>query len=264
MRRALTALSFAAACVAAPSAARAQEPSDPWEGLNRDLFAAHEVVDQAVVEPIARGYRALTPRPLREGVKNFLRNLRGPVIFTNDVLQGEVERAGVTAARFGVNTTLGLAGVLDPATSMGLERHDEDFGQTLGAWGVGAGPYIFVPLLGPTNLRDGAGRIVDSALDPLRWATFDEAGEARIGRTILTGVAAREAVLDSVDDLRANSLDPYVSLRTSYGLLRESAIQNGPTDVQELPEFEDVSYEMDMETPLAMQTASLAATGDAQ
>lgn len=265
MRRALTALGFAAACVVAPSTAHAQESGDPWEGLNRGLFAAHEVVDQAVLEPVSRGYRALTPRPLREGVKNFLRNLRGPVIFTNDVLQGEVGRAGVTAARFGVNTTLGLAGVLDPASSMGLERHDEDFGQTLGVWGVSSGPYIFVPLLGPTNLRDGAGRIVDVALDPLTWASFDEAGEARIGRTILTGVAAREAVLDSVDDLRANSLDPYVSLRTSYGLLRESAIQNGPADVQELPEFEDVSYELEMETPPpppATQAVLFAATGD--
>lgn len=240
MRGLLSVLGFAA-CLAAPAAAAAQETQgDPWEGLNRNLFAVHESVDQAVLEPVARGYRAITPRPLRHGVSNFLRNLRAPVIFANDVLQGEVGRAATTAARFGVNTTVGIAGVFDPATSMGLERHNEDFGQTLAVWGVDSGPYIFVPLLGPTNVRDSAGRIVDIAFDPLIWADFDEVDELRIGRTVLGGVAARESVLETVDDIRRDSADPYVTIRSSYGLLRESAIQNGPGDVQDLPEFEEI------------------------
>jgi phospholipid-binding lipoprotein MlaA len=240
MRGVLSALGFAA-CLVTPSLAAAQEaPSDPWEGFNRDLFAVHEAVDQAVLEPVARGYRAITPSPLRQGVLNFLRNLRSPVIFANDVLQGEFGRAGTTAARFGVNTTIGVAGLFDPATSMGLDRHDEDFGQTLAVWGVDAGPYIFVPLLGPTTVRDGAGRIVDIVFDPLTWAEFDSADEVRAGRTVLAGIAARELVLDTVDDIRRDSVDPYVTIRTSYGLLRESAIQNGPTDVQDLPEFDEI------------------------
>lgn len=254
MRRVLTALSFAVASVAAPSAARAQEAvADPWEGFNRDFFATHEALDQAVVEPIARGYRTLTPAPLRRGVLNFLRNLRSPAIFANDMLQGEIERAGITAARFGVNTTVGLAGVLDPAASLGLERHDEDFGQTLAVWGVGAGPYIFVPLLGPTNVRDGAGRIVDIALDPLTWATFDSVDQVRAGRTIGTGIVARENVLETVDDVRRDALDPYVSIRTSYGLLRNSAIKNGPDEVQDLPEFEDISNGSATSAPAAAE-----------
>jgi phospholipid-binding lipoprotein MlaA len=254
MRGVLTVLGFAAV-VAAPAVASAQEAQgDPWEGLNRNLFAVHETVDKAVLGPVARGYRAITPQPVRHGVLNFLRNLRAPVIFVNDVLQGELGRAGTTAARFGLNTTVGIAGVFDPATSAGLERHDEDFGQTLAVWGVDTGPYLFVPLLGPTTVRDGAGRIVDIAFDPLTWAEFDEADEVQLGRTILTGVAARELVIETVDDIRRDSLDPYVTIRTSYGLLRQSAIQNGPADVQDLPEFDDFDEEPAMQAPEAPPT----------
>lgn len=249
MRRLLTAFGIATACLAAPSLAHAQAANpDPWEGFNRGLFAVHEAVDQAVLEPVARGYHAITPAPVRGSVLNFLRNLRAPVIFTNDMLQGELARAGTTAARFGLNTTIGVAGVLDPATSLGFERHDEDFGQTLAVWGVGSGPYIFVPLLGPTNLRDGAGSIVDLAFDPLTWATFDEADETRIIRGVVGGVAARETVLEAVDDLRRDALDPYASIRSSYSLLRESAIQNGRHRVEDLPDF-NITPEPEMSEP---------------
>lgn len=245
----LSAVGFAAV-LAVPGLASAQTAqSDPWEGFNRQMYAVHDGVDQAVLEPIARGYRFITPEFVQGGVLNFLRNLRGPVIFANDVLQGEFGRAGVTAARFGINSTLGIVGIFDPATGMGLERHDEDFGQTLAVWGVDSGPYIFVPLMGPTTVRDGAGRIVDIVFDPLTWLEFDEVDEVRIGRTILAGVAARELVLEAVDDIRRDSVDPYVTIRTSYGLLRDSAIQNGPTDVQDLPEFEDIDEEPATQTP---------------
>lgn len=245
MRRSLVFIGFAA-CLAAPTIASAQEAvGDPWEGFNRDLYAIHDGVDQAVLEPVARGYRAVTPGPVRSGVRNVLRNLRGPVIFANDVLQGEFGRAATTAARFGVNTTVGLVGVFDPASSMGLERHDEDFGQTLAVWGVESGPYIFMPLMGPTTLRDGAGRIVDMAFDPLTWAEFDEADEVRITRSVLSALSAREGVIETVDEIRRDSLDPYVTIRSAYGQLRQSAIQNGPANVEDLPEFEPID-----ETPV--------------
>jgi phospholipid-binding lipoprotein MlaA len=249
MRVVLSAVGFVA-CLAVPGIASAQTAqSDPWEGFNRQMYAVHEGVDEAVLEPVARGYRFITPEFVQGGVLNFLRNLRGPVIFANDVLQGEFGRAGVTAARFGINSTVGIVGIFDPATSMGLERHDEDFGQTLAVWGIDSGPYIFVPLLGPTTVRDGAGRIVDIVFDPLTWLEFDEVDEVRIGRTILAGVAARELVLETVDDIRRDSVDPYVTIRTSYGLLRDSAIQNGPTDVQDLPEFEDIDEQPATDAP---------------
>jgi phospholipid-binding lipoprotein MlaA len=240
MKAAVSGLTLAIA-LAAPALAAAQEgPNDPWEGFNRDMYAVHDSVDQAVFEPVARGYRAVTPGPVRQGVLNFLRNLRGPVIFANDVLQGEVGRAGATAGRFAVNTTVGILGVFDPATGIGLERHDEDFGQTLAVWGVDSGPYIFIPLLGPSNVRDTTGRIVDTVFDPLTWLRGENAGEYRAARTVTAGIAAREQVIEVVEDIRNDSMDPYVSIRTSYGLLRESAIANGELDVQGLPEFEEL------------------------
>lgn len=250
MRGNLAALSFVAACACAPNALA--QVSDPWEGANRDMFAVHEAIDQAVLEPVAKGYRAVTPHFVRTGVTNFLGNLKSPVIFVNDVLQAEPSRAGATVARFGINTTIGLLGLFDPASAMGIERHDEDFGQTLAVWGVDSGPYLFIPLLGPTTIRDGAGRIVDLAFDPLTWATFDEADETRLIRTGVSGLATREALLDQVDEIRENSLDPYVTFRSSYGLVRESAIRNGPTDVEDLPEFDDVPQLEDapIETPV--------------
>lgn len=241
MRRVLAAFGVATACVLTPATAAAQEDVyDPWEGFNRQMFAVHEAVDQAVLEPVARGYRAVAPRPVRTGVRSFLQNLRSPVIFANDVLQGEFSRAGATAARFGINSTIGIGGVFDPATTMGIERHDEDFGQTLGRWGVPSGPYLFVPLLGPTNVRDGVGVGVDMALDPINYAEFEGDDAFRITRSALGALSARENVLETIEDIRNDSLDPYVTIRTSYGLWRYSAIQNGRRDVQDLPEFEAI------------------------
>lgn len=217
----------------------AEGDGDPWEGFNRTMFATHEAVDRAVLEPVARGYRAVTPNPVRASVRAFLRNLRSPVILANDLMQGEFERAGRTVLRFGLNTTVGFLGLFDPATGLGIEGHDEDFGQTLAVWGVDSGPYLFIPLMGPTTLRDGLGRIVDNVFDPFNYAQFENADTARIARGALGGVSAREGVLDAVDGIRRDSMDPYASIRTSYLLLRQSAVQNGQMNVQDLPDFED-------------------------
>lgn len=244
MRGILAAFGVATAFVLAPAAASAQEDVyDPFEGFNRNMFAVHEAIDKAVLEPVARGYRAVAPQPVRTSVRSFLQNLRSPVVFANDVLQGEFSRAGTTAARFGINSTIGIGGVFDPAATMGLERHDEDFGQTLGRWGVPSGPYLFIPLLGPTTVRDGAGVGVDLALDPINYAEFEGDDAFRVTRAVLGGISARENVLDTIEDIRQDSLDPYVTIRTSYGLWRYSAIQNGRHDVQDLPEFEAIPDE---------------------
>ena len=238
MRGLLAALMISAACVCAPSVAAAQEfVYDPYEHFNRNMFAVHESVDKAVIEPVARGYRFVTPQPVRTGLANFLHNLHSPVIFVNDVLQGEAKRAGVTAARFGINSTIGVLGIFDPASSMGLERHDEDFGQTLAVWGVPSGAYLWVPVVGPTTVRDGFGSLVDIAMDPFTWAEYDHKVAVNTTRVVTEGVSTRESLLDSVDEVRENSLDPYVTFRTTYGLLRYSAIQNGRTDVDKLPDF---------------------------
>ena len=249
------------ACLAVPTLASAQDAApegapaetvssgDPWQGFNRGMFGVHQAVDGAVLEPVARGYRAITPRPLRSGVLNFLRNLKGPVIFANDVLQGEGNRAGTTAGRFVINSTIGIVGIFDPASSMGLERHDEDFGQTLAVWGVPSGPYLFVPLLGPTTVRDGAGRVVDVVFDPLTWAEFDDVEDARLARTVIAGIAQREILIEQINSLEAQGGDLYVTYRSAYEVSREAAIQNGRMDVQDLPDFDDIDEEPAMNTP---------------
>ncbi len=222
---------------------------DPWEGFNRAMFGVHRAVDNAVLEPVARGYRAITPRPVRSGVRNFLRNLNAPVIFANDLLQGEFKRAGTTAGRFALNSTIGIAGVFDPATSIGLERHEEDFGQTLGRWGVPSGPYLFIPLLGPTNIRDTAGRGVDIALDPITWANFDEIDTFRASRSVLGALSVREGLLDPIDQIEAQGGDLYITYRSAYEVSRQAAIQNGRTDVQDLPDFQLIDEEPATQTP---------------
>jgi phospholipid-binding lipoprotein MlaA len=240
----LAALGFAAACLATPSVALAQTPvQDPWEGLNRKLYAVNDVLDRGIFEPIARGYRAIAPRPIRRGVTNVLNNLHGPVVFVNNLLQGRPGEAGKTAARFGLNTTVGVLGLFDPAADMGLPRRDEDFGQTLGTWGARPGPYLFLPVMGPSSVRDSIGGLVDLAFDPLNWARFHHANSVRITRAAATAVSAREGLLDSVDNLRRTSIDPYVSVRSSYALLRESAIRNDRRDVQDLPDLQDIPEE---------------------
>jgi phospholipid-binding lipoprotein MlaA len=201
-----------------------EEVFDPLEGMNRRLFAVHNTLDRWVMAPVARGYRAIAPRPVRNGVSNFLGNLGAPVVLANDLLQGKPVRAGKTLARFGVNTTVGVLGIFDPAASIGLEPHNEDFGQTLAVWGVGEGPYIFVPLLGPTNVRDGVGHMVDSVFDPFTWAQFEGDQEFALVRGVGGAVSGREELLDVIDSINDTSIDPYARFRSIYGMMRESDI----------------------------------------
>lgn len=232
-------LTAAVAGVAAP--VRAQDDiGDPWEGTNRRLYAVHDSIDQAVLEPVAKAYRYGTPRFFRTGVSNFVSNIGSPVTLANDVLQGEIDRAGTTAARLGINSTIGVLGLFDPATDMGFDRHTEDFGQTLAVWGTPSGPFLFIPVLGPTTVRDAAAGVVDIAFSPFTWAEFDGEDALRVSVGVGGALSAREALIESINDVRSTSLDPYVSFRSSYILFRSSAIQNGPTDVGDLPEFDDI------------------------
>jgi phospholipid-binding lipoprotein MlaA len=205
------------------------------------MYGVNDGIDRAVLEPVARGYHAVTPGFVRTGVANFLDNLALPVTFVNDLLQGQVKRAGVTAARLGINSTLGLFGLLDPATDFGFARHNEDFGQTLAVWGVGTGPYLFLPLVGPTTIRDGAGRIVDLAFDPLNWARFHHDNDARVARLVVGGISDREQLLDAIDTLRRTSIDPYSSVLATYTLTRESEIRNGLPADEDSPSSEDTT-----------------------
>ena len=204
-----------------------RETNDPFEPANRAMFEVHEVADRFVLQPVAEAYRDILPQEIRNGVRNALGNLRGPMILANDLLQGNINRARVTLGRFMVNSTLGLGGLLDVARDWGVPGHSEDFGQTLAVWGAGEGFFMFIPLWGPSSPRDVAGIAVDNLINPLTWlgqgAAVDAAGWVRLGLTV---VDTREALLEPIDQVRATSLDPYSTLRSAYRQRRAFEIQN--------------------------------------
>ncbi len=220
------------------------EVYDPMEGMNRGMFAFNEAVDNVLLEPVARGYRAVVPKPLRSGLRNFLNNLRSPIVFANQVLQGDLPGAGNALARVAINTTVGVGGLFDVAAAGGIKDEPEDFGQTLAVWGVGHGPYMVLPLLGPSSLRDGTGMLVDSFADPVRLYLFNTGRESvhyvRIG---LSALDKREELLDVLDDLQKNSFDYYAAMRSAYIQRREAMVndQDPSTAVSPaIPDYDDM------------------------
>lgn len=225
---------------AADASAAAQ--ADPWEGFNRKMFAVNDSLDSAVMVPAAKAYRAVTHKKQRKGIRNFMANLRTPVVLVNDLLQGEFKRAGETAGRFVVNSTIGFGGMGDPAERIGIPQHSEDFGQTLAVWGVPSGPYLVLPFFGPSTLRDGVGAGVDITLDPAVWVRTDPAMYFRFTRTGVGVISSREPLIEPLDGIKADSLDFYASIRSFYLQTRMREIENGRTNFEDLPdigEFEE-------------------------
>ncbi len=210
---------------------------DPFEDLNREIFGVNMAVDDAVIRPASQAYGTL-PNMAREGVYNLLNHLRTPVVFVNTVLQGDLKGAGITAVRFWLNTIGGVGGVHDFATERGLKKYEEDFGQTLAVWGLGDGPYIVIPLLGPSNARDVTGRVVDYAFDPLTWVGGSSIDAIRAGQTTLTVLDTRHRLDPIIRTIEARGLDNYASFRTSYTQRRNDLISNSTYDVQSLPDFD--------------------------
>jgi phospholipid-binding lipoprotein MlaA len=220
------------------------EVYDPMEGMNRGMFAFNEAVDNVLLEPVARGYRAVVPKPLRSGLRNFLNNLRSPIVFANQVLQGDLPGAGNALARVAINTTVGVGGLFDVAAAGGIKDEPEDFGQTLAVWGVGHGPYMVLPLLGPSSLRDGTGMLVDSFADPVRLYLFNTGRESvhyvRIG---LSALDKREELLDVLDDLQKNSFDYYAAMRSAYIQRREAMVNDqdpSTASAPAIPDYDDM------------------------
>ncbi|GAB4354381.1 MAG: hypothetical protein Kow00114_04140 [Kiloniellaceae bacterium] len=215
-----------------------EEPgdNDPLEVPNRMFFAFNEALDFMIIRPVAVTYRYIVPTGVRNSVRNFLRNLRSPVVLANDLLQGDLERAEITFTRFFINSTIGLLGLFDIAADSGFAYHDEDFGQTLGTYGAGEGFYLVLPVLGPSSLRDGSGRIVDIFLDPL---TYIAPQEFALGRAAATGIDFRSRTIDELDSLKADSLDFYALIRSLYRQHRENEINNGAPS-GETPDFSAV------------------------
>jgi len=249
-RARLAGVLFAAAllggCATVPRdpAARAEfrAQNDPLEPLNRRVFACNEFVDRHAVKPIAQGYVKVVPGPARDALRHFLDNLTEPVVVLNNLLQGQVRRAGIATARFVLNTAVGPLGLRDVAARNRLPPQTGDFGQTLFAWGVPDGPYLVLPLFGPSNPRDAVGQGVDVYLDLFRyyprdqdWPTLNSSS-----RMIASGIDERACNLDSLDALQRSSIDFYAALRSYFRQNRAGELRHGqpppvPADLYEDP-----------------------------
>ncbi len=232
LRSALAAMVLAlAACATPPPAddpeavAEFKELNDPLEPTNRAIFDFNDTLYTNVFRPVAMGYRDAVPEFARSRIDDFLSNLKLPVVFVNDVLQGNFPRAGEAVERLTLNLTFGVGGIMDVATPMGVPRHDADFGQTLAVWGVGEGPYLVLPVIGPSNPRDGFGYLVDSFADPLdqylQNSNMSWVAEIRFGVTVVTVFDANVEVLD---DLKRSSMDYYGAMRSAYRQRRAAQI----------------------------------------
>ena len=200
--------------------------NDPFENLNRGVWRFNEKLDKVALKPLARGYTKAIPRPVRNRITNFFSNLGEPKTIVNNLLQGKVGLAYQDAWRFLINTTIGVVGLFDVAGRAGLVKHNEDFGQTLAVWGVKDGPYLVLPLFGPSSVRDGIGRIPDSYLDTINYIDDSSAQIVLRALSIIDG----RARLLRVSRLLAMQLDPYLFLRESYRQQRRQLIYDGAYD----------------------------------
>jgi phospholipid-binding lipoprotein MlaA len=232
----LCSLFLVASCAAQPPAGDAEaqaeyrENNDPLEPTNRVFYAVNDGIDTYVLRPAAVAYRAAVPGGVRRPVHNALVNLGTPAQFANDVLQGKPRRAGDSMMRFLINTTAGGAGFFDVATGWGYPDHDADFGQTLAVWGVGEGPFLFLPVLGPSNPRDAIGFGANSALDPLTWASFGGSKTLGFARLGVGAVDTRERLIDPIDSIKRGALDPYATFRSLYRQNRSDEVAKARQD----------------------------------
>jgi phospholipid-binding lipoprotein MlaA len=226
----------------APAQSSVAEPMpDPWAGPNHAFFRLTRSVDKTVIAPAFRAYNRVVPKPVRNGLDNAIQNLDEPRNAANNLLQGRFKGAGHSAARFVINSTVGVAGLFDLASKTGIERQEADFGQTLGRYGVKSGPYIFVPLAGPSSVRDGVGRLVDIFADPVALLA---GGLGTVFGDVRAGVATvdeRAGVGDQLQLVDKEFTDPYATVKSVYSQQRASAIAaargHSQNDVDQLPDF---------------------------
>ena len=226
-------------CAHAP----ADEPADPLEPMNRVVFKINDTADQYLMHPLAKGYVDITPQPVRTGVTNFFDNLASPVTIVNDLLQFKLKQSASDFGRLLLNSTAGFGGLIDVATSAGMPKHQEDFGQTLGHWGLGEGWYLVLPFVGPSDNRDFVGRVVDTPLHPEWWLP----GRYDVYHYSATGVQLindRANLLDA-DKILSQQLDKYLFIRTAYLQSRQSLVYDGHPP----PEKEDYQIYDDSDKP---------------
>jgi len=227
---AIFALIFAlGGCATLPSGK--PDPSDRFERVNRSVYAFNRAIDRAVVRPMARTYVKITPAPVRSSISNFFTNLDYPVTIVNDFLQGKLHDGLSDVGRFGVNSVIGIGGLFDPASHWGMEKHNEDFGLTLARWGLHSGPYLMLPILGPSSVRDAPGRVADRFMTPTSY--LNNTG-VEVGAFVAKGVTTRADVLD-LDQMIDSAFDPYAFVRTAWLQRREYQIHNGNVPESRVP-----------------------------
>ena len=226
IKRVLLALTvvITAGCASLP-AGHTEDPRDPWERYNRAMFEFNDGVDRAVLKPVAEVYRDYVPDVIQTALRNFFGNLRDIATALHQFLQGKPDQAGTAVARVAINTTIGILGLADPASDLGFRKTSEDFGQTLGVWGAGPGPYFVLPLLGPSTVRDTLGFVVDVMADP-RDLVIDGAAAQNIARGLIA-IDRRRELLDSETTLRALSFDRYMGTRDAWLARRRSQVYDG-------------------------------------
>jgi len=208
-----------------------KEANDPIEPTNRVLYVVNDKFETYFLTPVAKGYRAVLPEPVRESVHNVLNNLANPVQLGNDILQAKPRRAGDTAMRFLINSTIGVGGLFDVAKHLGYADHDTDFGVTLALWGVPEGPFLFIPVLGPTYPRDIVGRGTEFAASPWTWVGQGAAVSAlRWAHAGVYAVDRYSRLLDSIDSIKKTALDPYATFRSLYRQHRQGQVEETRED----------------------------------
>lgn len=213
---------------------------DPFEPANRVIFGFNDVVDTIVLRPVASVYRILVPELLRTGISNAVANVYAPVTLANDILQGDLDRAETTLVRILVNSTVGFGGFVDVARHANYPAHTEDFGQTLAVHNVGPGPYLVLPLIGPSTTRHAVGRVADTFMVPHNWLLMDAGLLEQLAPTMADTVVTREATLDQLDIIRDTSTDYYASVRDLYWQHRQFEIANGMLGIDTLPDIDDL------------------------
>jgi phospholipid-binding lipoprotein MlaA len=218
--------------VACSGCATAHDPRDPLEPLNRSVFKFNDALDKAVTRPVAQGYRAVVPPPVRGGITNFFGNFRDVTTAVNNLLQLKIPRAASDVGRVLINSTVGILGFFDVASRLGLEKHDEDFGQTLGHWGMGPGPFLMLPLLGPSTARDTVGLVGDYFTDPEFYLFTHSPENYIVGGTRIINLRANLLAIEGLLD--QGGLDQYSFLRDAYLQRRRNQIYDGnPPEMQD-------------------------------
>ncbi|HAU28594.1 MAG TPA: hypothetical protein DCW68_00570 [Rhodospirillaceae bacterium] len=229
----------APAVAAQPSGDISVKVYDPIEPVNRFIFGFNDILDRILIGPVARAYHAVLPEFMQNVVRDFTRNLKSPLIMANEALQGDGDGFGRAFGRMMMNTTVGLGGLIDVAGMHGIPYESEDFGQTLGVWGVGAGPYLVLPVLGPSNLRDTAGLVVDAVADPVsEVADATQRDEDLQWVRIFGAIDSRARSENVISDLRRNSVDYYASMRSIYFQSRNAAIKDG-AGTANIPDYDE-------------------------